>query len=265
MAEYNQVYQRAFYYDIALKRDVSREVDFIMAVYRHWTGSTLQSVLDIACGPGYHARALAQRGVRAVGLDLRPEMLEFAQEQAAAEGVQVEWLAADMRNFQLDPPVEMALCMFDGLDALLTNHDIRQHLRTVAANLTPGGLYLLEQTHPRDSSYQHYGKFRYRGKQNGTAVDLIWAVNNPAFDLTTGVAQVEIEMRIKQNRHRQIIRDTARERLLLPQELRLLVEQTEVFQIVGWYGNFDLDQPLDNSPNSRRLLTVLQKANKEDG
>ena len=265
MAEYNQVYQRAFYYDIALRRDVSREADFIMAVYRHWTGSELQSVLDVACGPAYHARALAQRGVRAIGLDLRPEMLEFAQDQAVAEGVRVEWLAADMRSFQLKNPVDMAICMFDGLDALLTHQDIDQHLRTIAANLTPRGLYLLEQTHPRDSSYQHYGQFRYTGEQNGIAVDLIWAVNNPAFDLVTGVAQVEIEMRIQENGHLQTIRDTARERLLLPQELRLLVEQAHLFQIVGWYGDFDLHQPLDNSPNSRRMITVLQKIDKNNG
>ncbi|MCB0164516.1 MAG: hypothetical protein KDI79_09835 [Anaerolineae bacterium] len=34
------------------------------------------------------------------------------------------------------------------------------------------------------------------------------------------------------------------ERLLLPQELALLAECSRVFQAVGWYGDFDLNQPL---------------------
>jgi len=259
MAQYNQVYQQAIYYDIALSRDVSRDVDFMIAAYRHHTGSELGSVLDVACGPGYHARAFAQRGIRSAGLDLRPEMLTFAQDQALAEGVQVTWIAADMRHFQLEASVDMAICVFDGVDALLTNEDIIQHLRTVAANLTPNGLYLLEQTHPRYSSFQNYGQFRYAGERNGMGVEIVWATNNPTFDPVTGVANVEIEMRIRENGHVQLIRDSAKEWLLVPQEIRLLVERSAALQPVGWYGDFDLHQPLDNSPASSRMISVLQK------
>lgn len=111
MAEYNQVYQKAIYYDIAFNRDVSREVDFMLALYQKQTGVDLRSVLDIACGPGYHAREFAKRGLRAVGLDLRPEMLLFAQEQAALENVSIQWIAQDMRYFELDEPVDMAISM----------------------------------------------------------------------------------------------------------------------------------------------------------
>ena len=144
MTQHNTLYSHAVYYDIALKRDVSREVDFIVAVYRHHPGAEPRSVLDIACGPGYHARAFARRGLQAVGLDLRPEMLDFAQSEAADEGVEVSWLLSATRHFQLETPADIAICMFDGIDALLTNEDIIQHLRTVTANLTPCGLYVLE-------------------------------------------------------------------------------------------------------------------------
>ena len=67
---------------------------------------------------------------------------------SAAEGVRVEWLAADMRDFRLERPVDLAICMFDGLDALLSNDDIVRHFRAVAGNLGPRGLYVLEYTHP---------------------------------------------------------------------------------------------------------------------
>ena len=63
MSEHRRLYQRALYYDIALGRAVEREADFILSVYQMICGSRLSSVLDMACGPGYHACALAGRGV----------------------------------------------------------------------------------------------------------------------------------------------------------------------------------------------------------
>ena len=259
MAEHSNLYQRATYYDVIFDRDVDREVDFIVAAYSRYAGGELHSVLDIACGPGYHARASARRGLRVVGLDLRPEMLAFAQNKATAEGVAASWIEADMRRFQLDAPVDVAFCMFDGIDALLSNEDIIQHFRSVADNLTSRGLYIVDLTHPRDCSYEHYGSFRYRGQQDDVAVEIIWGTNNPRFDWVTGVAHVDVEMHINDHGHEIVIHDGADERLLLPQEVRLLADLSGVLWVVGWYGDFDLSQPLDDSPASRRMIAVLQK------
>lgn len=129
----------------------------------------------------------------------------------------------------------------------------------MAANLTENGLFLIDVTHPRDCSFQDYGTFVYNGSRDGTVVDVVWATNHPAFDLVSAVAQVNIEMRVSENGHQQIISDMAYERLLLPQELALLANQSGMFQAVGWYGDFNLIQPLDNSPASRRLIAIMQK------
>ena len=59
--------------------------------------------------------------------------------------------------------------------------------------------------------------------------------------------------------------DTARERFLLPQEIGLLAERSGMFEIAGWYGDFDLGQPLDMSPASRRMIGVLRKRATRDG
>jgi SAM-dependent methyltransferase len=259
MAQHDNLYRQAVYYDIALKRDVSCEIEFMRAVHRHYVGSELRSLLDIACGPGYHARAIARQGTRAIGLDLRPEMLRFAAHQASAEGVEVTWMQADMRDFQLEAPVDMAICMFDGMDALLLNEDIVQCFCSVAANLAPWGLFLLDYTHPRDSSLEKYGTFRYTGEQDDIAVEIVWATNNPQFDLVTGVADVEIEIRVNDHGQELVMRDSARERLCCPQEVRLLAEMSGAFEVVGWYGDFNLNQPLDNSSASQRMIVILQK------
>ena len=259
MAQHDRLYQRAVLYDIALKRDVGREAAFIPALYEHHTGTPLRSVLDIACGPGYHARALARAGIRAVGLDYSAGMIALAREYAAADGVEVAWLEADMRDFRLEAPVDMAVCMFDGVDALVENDDFVRHLRAVAANLGPRGLYLIDCTHPRVCSYGHYGDYRYEGERDGVHVEILWATTRPAIDVTTGVAEVAVEMRVNGNGEEQIIRDVARERCFTGQEIRLLARLSGVFDVIGWYGDADLNQPLHQSPQAQRMIAVLQK------
>lgn len=259
MAEYNHVYEKAVYYDIVFRRDVSRELDFIIEMFHRSTGRRPNALLDLACGPGYHARAFAQRGGRAYGLDLREEMIAFAQAEAEAEGVQVTWLAQDMRTFALDAPVDIILNMFDGLDCLNTNADLLAHFQAAAHNLTPGGLYLIDVTHPSDVSYGRYGDFRYHGERDGIAVEIIWATNRPTVHPLTGVATTQIEMHINDHGHQFVIEDFAHERIVTAQEIDLLARLSGDLGILDFYGDFDLTQPLDNTSASRRMIGVLRK------
>ncbi|HEX9675382.1 MAG TPA: class I SAM-dependent methyltransferase [Anaerolineales bacterium] len=260
MAEHMNLYQRAIYYDVIFDRDVSREADFITQAYQQYSGETgPAAVLDLACGPGYHALEFARRGVAATGLDLGKEMLTLAREKGAAQGLPVHWIEGDMRSFTLERPVDAAFIMFDGLDALLSNEDLVTHLRAVGQALNPGGVYLVDLTHPRECSFQSYGSYGYRGRRNGVDVEIRWATNSPHFDLVTGVAEVELELYVRDNGREILVKDKARERLLLPQEICLLAEKSGLLQVVGWHGDYDVRQPLDNSQASRRMIAVLQR------
>jgi len=67
MAEYHELYRRARYYDIVFRRDVGREIDFLLAACHRHAGIEPASLLDIACDPGYHAWEAARRGLRSIG------------------------------------------------------------------------------------------------------------------------------------------------------------------------------------------------------
>ena len=260
MAEHNKFYKKPYYYDVVFDRNVSREVDFVLNVYKKHAGKQAKSALDLACGPGYHALETARRGLTTYGLDLNEEMLDLAKEKAAAENLSVTWLAKDMRDFKLKSPVDVAFIMFDGIDALLTNKDIVAHFKTIAKNLTRKGIYIIDLTHPRDCSLWDYGKFSYKGRKDGVAVNIEWATNKPKFDLITNVAEVEMTMKIKDHGKDLVIKDTASERLLLPQEISLLADLSGTLKAVDWYGDFDIKQPFDNKPASHRMITILQKS-----
>jgi SAM-dependent methyltransferase len=249
VAEHKHIYERAVYYDIVFNRDVSRDVAFMKAAFLKYANRDLQSVIDIACGPGYHARAFATQGLRAVGLDLRPEMVAYGQ-SLVGDNPNMSWISADMRDFKLDAPVDLALCMYDSIDALVTNEDMIAHLQAVAKNLTPKGIYIIECIHPRDCSPYHYGIHKYRGHLG---------VNRPIFHPVTCVGDVEFEMLVRENGQLQTIRERSQERLYNAREIELLAGISGALEVVDWLGDLDLKQPLDNSTESVSMVAVLQK------
>ena len=265
MAEHHELYRRAAYYDIVFDREVSDEVNFISAICERYLGHSPATVLDLACGPAYHAREFARRGARAYAVDIRPEMLDLARQRAAAAAVDVRTIAADMRDFRVPEPVDVAFTLFDGVDCLLTNAELVAHLRAVAANLQPHGVYVLELTHPRDCSQSQYGTFRYEGDRDGCQVVIDWATNHPVADPLTQVVDVHVVMRVRESDGTEYaFHDRARERFVSPQELVALGDLSGVLHVIDWYGDFRVDQPFDNTPNARRMIVVLQKSERED-
>src|SRR5438067_8103866 len=265
MAEHHELYRRAKYYDVVFERDVSREVDFISAICERHLGRTPATILDVACGPAYHAREFASRGARAYALDIRPEMLDLARQHAATAAVDVRTIAADMREFRLPERVDAAFTLFDGIDCLLTNSELVAHLRTVAANLQSNGVYVLELTHPRDCSQWDYGKFRYEGERDGCRVVIDWATNHPVADPLTQVVEAQVVMQVREPDGTEYeFHDRARERFVSPQELIALSELSGMLHVVGWYGDFRVEQPFDNTPDARRMIVVLERCQRDE-
>ncbi len=258
MGEYNEVYQRARYYDIAFSRDVSREVEFLAQLFSRHAGRPLRSMLDIACGPGYHARLFAKRGIVAYGLDLRPEMVAFARDAAAAEGVEAHWFAADMRRFDLAEPVDLALNSYDSIDCL-SGDEVVEHFATVARNLTPDGLYVFELTHPRDCFLWNYGNHRYAGERNGTKVEIVWLPEGRKIDGLNQTIESNIVMRVQEHGTLREYPDRAREHFRLPQEYAALARLSGALTVDRFLGDYRFDQPFDESAGARRMIAVMRR------
>jgi SAM-dependent methyltransferase len=61
-----------------------------------------QHVLDVACGTGVIAVTAARMGAHVTGLDLTPELLAHARENAALAGVTVDWREGDVEQLPFD-------------------------------------------------------------------------------------------------------------------------------------------------------------------
>lgn len=97
------------------------------------------SVLDVACGEGRNAMWLAERGWRATGVDFSPVALEKARRLAAARGVDVEWVEADVRSWHPDRSFDLVAIFY----LHLPSDQRRSVYRTFAGVVAPGGHLLV--------------------------------------------------------------------------------------------------------------------------
>lgn len=99
-----------------------------------------QTVLDVACGTGEHARLLAADGFVVDGLDLDPVFVGIAARKHPAG----RFVAADMSDFHLPRRYDGLLCLFSSIGYLRTLDRVSQALSCFREHLTPEGLMLVE-------------------------------------------------------------------------------------------------------------------------
>lgn len=120
----------------AFTKGTEQEVAFLVDTLGLEAG---ERVLDVGCGPGRHARALARRGIDVVGVDLSGDFVALARDAAAADGLRARFEVADVRDLAYDAEFDAAICLCQGGFGLLGGRDEPQVLGRIAAALRPGG------------------------------------------------------------------------------------------------------------------------------
>jgi SAM-dependent methyltransferase len=93
-------------------------------------------VLDVGCGTGVAAITAARRGARVTAVDLTPQLLNRARENAVIAQVEVEWREGDVEELPFgDEQFDIVLSQFAHMFAPRPDVALRQMLRT----LKPGG------------------------------------------------------------------------------------------------------------------------------
>lgn len=100
-------------------------------------------VLDLGCGEGWLMRALAGRGIEAIGLDVSLELVMAAEETGGGR-----YRCCSFEELVDDPtrgggPYDAIACNFSLLGA-----DLVPLLRALRRNLAPGGALVIQTVHP---------------------------------------------------------------------------------------------------------------------
>ena len=128
----------ARHYD-AVTGDSSTESAFIGSVIEH-ANSRAETLLEVACGTGSIIAQLADK-YRVSGLDISPRMLTVAREKLSAG---TALYLADMRSFQLGAQFDVIICVYHGINHLLSFSAWKSFFSCARKHLNDGGILIFD-------------------------------------------------------------------------------------------------------------------------
>ena len=103
----------------------------------------LSSGLDIGCGGGWFTRAFTKAGYQMTGLDISPQMLDFAQNTSLKQGVRAEYILGDIASTKLPCRYDFATAINDCINYIPKNK-LNSALKNIAKALKEGGIFLFD-------------------------------------------------------------------------------------------------------------------------
>ena len=199
-------------------------------------------VLEIGCGTGRVTISLAAAGVDITGLDVSASMLEEAKRKAESQGLRINWVAADGRNFDLGRRFALIITPFNTLQFFRDTAALGQLFRCVKSHLGDDGRFVFDVFNPQVSFLAadpsaRYERARYPDPHGGGEVVL-----EEAREYIAERQVVRSTRYYHVGEKRDVSVSSLELRCFFPCELDLILEHFG-FRLEAKYGDFD-ESPL---------------------
>lgn len=129
------------YFDYDYTKGTKQEVNFIAQLIGN---DNNQKILDVGCGPGRHAIALAEKGCNVFGLDLSKRFLKIGKRMSHEQGLSNKWINADACAIPFKGRFDWALCLCEGAFGIMDTDELNfSVLQEISASLRNSGKLLL--------------------------------------------------------------------------------------------------------------------------
>jgi len=148
-----------------------------------------RSVLDLACGEGFHTRSLKRRGAgRVVGIDLSRGMIELAERQETSSPMGIEYVVHDVMTLDLGERFDLVFAAWL-LNYASTSEELRAMCETIARHLKPGARFITINNNPDYTgdagSMRKYSFTRDAAPEvDGAAVEWTFYLPDETFSIT---------------------------------------------------------------------------------
>jgi SAM-dependent methyltransferase len=248
-------------YDLSLRDETPLEAEFVESACRKYCAFPVRRLLEPACGSGRMVTEMAARGYEVTGLDLNEKALAYLRKQLKRRKLTAELFRNDMADFSLPQPVDAAYCLLNSFRHLLTEADARRHLECVAANLRPGGVYLLGlHLVPPDAEYVSIERWRVREGRTRVNTDL----RVIATDIRGRIERLQVSLVVHRGEKKWRFRGQFDLRLYNATQIRRLLKSVPAFELCDVYDFwYDISEPLELNNTISDTVFVLKR--KENG
>ena len=101
-------------------------------------------ICDLCCGVGRHSLELARRGFQVTSVDRTKRYLEQARAQAETEGLEIEFVLEDARQFRRPDAFDAVINLYTSFGYFEEPGENVAVLENIYASLKPGGTLLME-------------------------------------------------------------------------------------------------------------------------
>lgn len=219
---YSRLFERPVDLHLAFHRPIAADLEFALTDFERRAGRPAKSVLELQCGPAYYAAEAARRGLRAVAVDTRHDMLDFARTLHA--DTPFETRVRHPLDLGESEPFDLVLLPLDSVTYLRDDTQLQLFLQASERCLGPKGLLMIEANHPKDVGYIDYAEF-YGGvdaRFPDLKVRAEWGINNPSYDLVTHDVATRIRITVTEAGQTTTREIDSMERQRVPREFALI-------------------------------------------
>lgn len=192
-----------------------------------------RSVLDLGCGTGRLAAALADGNREVVGADPAAAMLDVARQRDG--GDKVEWIEADARTLRLNRRFDLIVLTGHAFQVFLTPEDQAAALKTIALHLNPRGRFIFDSRNPAAAEWRAWVPGVSDWELTHPTLGRIEAWNDARHDPATGVVTYETHYRIVESgRH---LMAESKIRFTAKDELEGLIAESGL-HVTSWLGDW---------------------------
>ncbi len=205
-------------------------------------------VLDVGCGTGMLAAAIAAHGLEVVGVDPATGMLEVARNRAGAEAV--SWIQSRGQALRLQRKFAFAYMTGHAFQAVLSDAAAVALMRTVGRHLLPDGRFVIETRNARNRAWEHWhGDSRVVDDERWGRVEEWSGIE---YQPETGIVALDTRFHFLDKGGER--RGSSKIRFIDFDQLAGLVDAAGL-KIIELYGDWDASA-FDNK-NSREIIAVI--------
>jgi len=252
----SEIYLHAKYYEIAFDfTNIPKQIDLFEEFMQAHSLIPVKSVLDMACGPSKQLREFARRGYKAIGLDMSDEMLAYLGERAAEENVVINTVKADMHDFELAEKVDFAYILMGSISYMRDNTDFINQLKSVAASLNTGGLFIIENLRVDWASPEFWREQTWNMNRGLVSIDTTHQLS--LIDELNQIIEQFLKLEVNDAGVISVLEEKVAVKHLFPKELKTIVELEGSFEFVGFFERSAVKQL--SSADSNNLVVMRRR------